>query len=223
MAARQEQIHGEAPAVRHRLLGAAAEEFAERGYESATVRDIVARARTNLNSVNYHFGSKQQLYVEVFRHQVALSESAHPQKPVASAEEDPRAALRGAVQRMISFLLDPNSLLPRLYALELVNPSPAFQQASTGGSNQRALTDAVHALLGPASNPKLLARCVRSVYSQCAYFMFVRKVLPMVDPQFRYDDRTVEEITDHITEFALGGIERLAAQRATHSTRSNRK
>jgi AcrR family transcriptional regulator len=218
MVARQQQLRSEEPDVRHRLLAAAAEEFAERGYEGATVRDIVARAHTNLNSVNYHFGSKQELYLEVFRHQVALSDAAHPQKPVANAEDDPEAALRAAVQLMVSFLLDPNSLLPRLYALELVNPSPAFSQASTGGSNQRALTDAVRALLGAAANPKLVARCVRSVYSQCAYFMFVRKVLPMVDPQFRYDDRAIEELTDHITQFALGGIERLAAARPVRAS-----
>ncbi|MFO1425437.1 MAG: hypothetical protein U1F11_00375 [Steroidobacteraceae bacterium] len=64
----------------------------------------------------------------------------------------------------MSFMLDPNSLLPRLYALELVNPSPAFQQAAGDGSSyQRALADAVRVLLGPAATPKLLARCVRTI------------------------------------------------------------
>jgi hypothetical protein len=39
--------------------------------------------------------------------------------------------------------------------------------------------------------------------------MFVRKVLPKVDPGFVADERTIEELTQHITEFSLGGIERL--------------
>jgi len=196
--------------VRRRLLEAASEEFAEKGYESATVRDIVARAHANLNSVNYYFGSKQELYVEVMRFQVALSEAAHPllvRDPPPG--DDPASALRAAVRRLVTFLLDPNSLLPRLYALELVNPSPAFESAGGGASHQSALTTAVRALLGPDADPRLVARGVRSVYSMCAYYMFVRKVMPRVDPQFRPDARTLEEITDHITEFSLGGLERL--------------
>jgi AcrR family transcriptional regulator len=196
--------------VRRRLLDAASEEFAEKGYESATVRDIVARAHANLNSINYHFGSKQQLYVEVMRHQVALSEAAHPllvREPPPG--DDPAVALRAAVRRLVTFLLDPDSLLPRLYALELVNPSPAFASAGGGASHQSALTGAVRALLGPDAEPRLVARCVRTVYSQCAYFMFVRKVMPRVDPGFQPDARTIDEITDHITEFSLGGLQRL--------------
>ncbi len=205
--------------VRRRLLDAASEEFAARGYEGATVRDIVARARANLNSINYHFGSKQALYAAVLRHQFALSEAAHPQRPDPREESAPEAALRAAVRRLVTFLLDPDSLLPRLYAMELVNPSPAFSTMGPGTTQQSALAAAVSALLAnpaePAesADPALVARCVRSIYSQCAYFMFVRKVLPIVDPQFRYDDAALAELTDHITEFALGGLERLRRDR----------
>ena len=51
--------------TRERLLEAAGEVFSERGYEKATVREIVKRAKTNLNAVNYHFRDKEQLYVAV--------------------------------------------------------------------------------------------------------------------------------------------------------------
>ncbi|MCU0757793.1 MAG: CerR family C-terminal domain-containing protein [Steroidobacteraceae bacterium] len=203
-------LHGNEPDVRRRLLDAASEEFAAKGYEGATVRDIVARAHANLNSINYYFGSKQELYVEVMRYQVALSDAAHPRVPREPRPgEDPATALRSAVRRMVTFLLDPNSLLPRLYALELVNPSPAFESASSPDVEQSALSAAVRALLGPGADPKLVARCVRTIYSQCAYYMFVRKVLPKVDPGFVADERTIEELTHHITEFSLGGLERL--------------
>ena len=57
------QLQSNEPDVRRRLLEAASEEFAAKGYEGATVRDIVARAHANLNSINYYFGSKQELYV----------------------------------------------------------------------------------------------------------------------------------------------------------------
>lgn len=51
--------------TKERLLEAAHSLFAERGYHNATVRDIAARARTNLASINYYFRSKDDLYREV--------------------------------------------------------------------------------------------------------------------------------------------------------------
>jgi AcrR family transcriptional regulator len=46
------------------LLEAAVDLFADRGLSGASVRDIVKKAGTSLSSVNYYFGSKEQLYLE---------------------------------------------------------------------------------------------------------------------------------------------------------------
>ena len=47
-----------------RLLEAAGEEFAEKGFEGATIRSIIERARANIAAVNYHFGDKERLYIQ---------------------------------------------------------------------------------------------------------------------------------------------------------------
>lgn len=50
--------------TRERLLEAAEALFAERGYDAVSVRDVARRARANLAAAGYHFGSKEQLFVE---------------------------------------------------------------------------------------------------------------------------------------------------------------
>jgi len=60
-------VNHETAETRTRLLEAAEKLFAERGYESTSVRDITAEAQCNVASVNYHFGGKENLYVEAFR------------------------------------------------------------------------------------------------------------------------------------------------------------
>jgi len=53
--------------VQGRLLDAAEELFCEHGFEGTSVRDIAGAAGCNVASVNYYFGGKDKLYVEVWR------------------------------------------------------------------------------------------------------------------------------------------------------------
>ena len=61
-------MHGNPPfSTRQRILGAAEELFAERGFAGASLRQVTAAANVNLAAVNDHFGSKDNLIEEVFR------------------------------------------------------------------------------------------------------------------------------------------------------------
>jgi len=58
----------EAPgSTKARILGAAEEVFAARGFEGASTREIAARAGVNISSLHYHWESKETLYFAVFR------------------------------------------------------------------------------------------------------------------------------------------------------------
>ena len=58
--------------------------IAEHGYESTSIRAIVAKARVNQAAINYHFAGKEGLYREILRaafraltaHQLAHAEEA---------------------------------------------------------------------------------------------------------------------------------------------------
>jgi AcrR family transcriptional regulator len=57
--------------VQDRLVEAAEELFCRRGFNDTSVRDIAATADCNIASVNYYFGGKDNLYVEVWRRRLA--------------------------------------------------------------------------------------------------------------------------------------------------------
>ena len=57
---------GRAPAAtKDRILDAAEELFMEHGFEATSLRSITAAATVNLAAVNYHFGSKDELFEAV--------------------------------------------------------------------------------------------------------------------------------------------------------------
>lgn len=53
--------------TRKRLLDAAEELFADRGFEGTSTRDIAALSGDTIGSVNYHFGTKDELHIAVIR------------------------------------------------------------------------------------------------------------------------------------------------------------
>lgn len=53
-----------------KLIEAAEHEFALRGYHGASVREITRRAGANVAAINYHFGSKETLFVEMIRFRI---------------------------------------------------------------------------------------------------------------------------------------------------------
>lgn len=59
-----------AVSTKDRILGAAEMLFAQHGFDGASLRQVTAAAGVNLAAVNYHFGSKDKLVEQVFRHRL---------------------------------------------------------------------------------------------------------------------------------------------------------
>jgi len=62
------QDHRSGALTRSRILDAASALFAEKGYGGVTVAAICHKAGANIAAVNYHFGGKEDLYREAWRH-----------------------------------------------------------------------------------------------------------------------------------------------------------
>jgi AcrR family transcriptional regulator len=94
----------EADSTRDRLLEAAQEVFAERGFAAASVREICAKAGVNIAAVNYYFRDKERLYIEAVKaaHCCAMAEPPMPDwTPDTSAFEKLRGFIRVMTERML--------------------------------------------------------------------------------------------------------------------------
>lgn len=105
-----EAVEGPAPgpggATRERILDAAERLFAEHGFAGTSHRQITAEAGVNLAAVNYHFGSKEELFVEVVRRRLEpvnrrrleLLEEAEQRSGGARLEDVARAFVEPVVE-----------------------------------------------------------------------------------------------------------------------------
>src|ERR1700722_20111186 len=92
--------------TRSRLLSAAGEVFAEKGFKAATVREICQRAGANVAAINYHFGDKQKLYSEVLRFAHACSMDRHPPEKGMNERSTPEERLRAFIHSFVQRVFD---------------------------------------------------------------------------------------------------------------------
>ncbi len=91
-------------AVRDRLLGAALQLFARKGFESASVRELTEAAKVTRPTLYYHFGSKEGIYLELVERLCATVEDSilHSLVPQGTA----RVRLRSFVLNILDSIIE---------------------------------------------------------------------------------------------------------------------
>jgi len=208
--------------TRARLLEAATELFAERGFHGIGVREIALRAEVNVAAANYHFGSKEDLYLEVLRGQFALIRARLAERRAKVPEDAPagmnRAELADLLRSRITTILElfvgrPASPHVRLMLRELMDPSAALPVA-VDEFLRPEIRDSklILARLEPDLDDASLERCVFSMMGSVMYYVLVRPALLLMSGREEYPAGFAREIGRHVTEFSLGGISRLARE-----------
>ncbi len=158
--------------TRGRLLNAACVHFAARGYRSTTLQEICADAQANIAAVNYHFGSKLELYRAVWAHAVEQTDAAYPVPEEVGA--NPLAWIKTLITQRLRTVFDSGSAgwLPDLIRRELMAPSPLHEQVVRDRihGNQRRVRTAVQAYLGKAATEGDVRLCSAMVTSSFVMF-----------------------------------------------------
>src|SRR5579862_882776 len=112
--------------TRQRLLEAAGEVFAERGFQAATVKEICQRAEANIAAINYHFRDKNSLYAEVIKFTQQRAKEKYVQ--ALDAAKTPEERLERFILTILQRILDVGrpAWHGKLMAREMIDPTPAL-------------------------------------------------------------------------------------------------
>lgn len=207
------------------LILAAGELFAERGFDGASVRAIAEKAGANVAAVNYHFGSKEDLYVATLQH-VIQGDTGTPVRAFlesASTVCTPRAVravIREAALHTFSKLSSPDRPQWRFRLLmRAMFESPSGALDPLIDETFRPEVGELMALARRA-RPELSEREVLlwafSFLGQVSFYAFVREpVLRVLDTE-SYAREFLEAAADHVADVMVAALGLRGAGGAAH-------
>ena len=207
--------------VQDRLLDAAEELFCDHGFEATTIRDIAAAADCNIASINYYFGSKENLYTEVWRRHlnfIRTTRMAGIDKAMSKAESDPvledlltsfansfvepmadESRTRRLIKLMTRETLDQH-LPSHMFVDEVIRPTMAAMQ--------QALLKTC-----PALDPLTVPFVVFCLVGQIVHAIHIRAMFDQRDkPDLPIFD--LDQVVKHIVKFSAAGIRAFTQEKA---------
>ncbi len=194
--------------TKSRLLEGAGEEFAEKGFELARVRAICDRAGANLAAINYHFGDKEHLYVEVLReaHRCGLDPQEERFDPGLSPAERLRTFIHHFLGRVLA-MNQQEDWQHRLMMREMLSPTPFSEVLVREMIRPRfELMRGLMREICPEADDRRLNALVFSVIGQCLHYKMARRVTERLIGDEGYRALDLDYLTGHITAFCLAAL-----------------
>jgi len=196
--------------TRLQLLEAAAEVFAERGFDAATVREICEKAGANVASVNYHFRDKETLYAEVLQYALHRANVKFPAGLGLKANATIQQRLGSFIHAFLLRIFEegPHAWHGKLMLREMVKPTAALDTLVEAEIRPMAgrLQGMVREILGSKASAAEVRLSAMSVVSQILFYHHCRPVVARVFPDLKFDRREIDRLAEHITEFSLAAL-----------------
>ena len=213
---------------KERLLDAAEELFAAKGFSEVSVRELAATAGMNVAAVNYHFQGKENLFHEVIirrfsaqrdltlggLHTLLAETEGHPQVRDVShvlVSEYMEAALSNSVLTLITRDMHGGKDGTHLEFLKQM-VAPIFEaisqalMAARPNIRQDDLKWIIASIIGQVHH--LILRRIKC--ESCVDVPEARKIMQEAFPALALDrDEYIRQTTDHITRFSTAAIDGL--------------
>ena len=199
--------------TRQQLLKAASEVFATKGFWEATVAEICKKANANAAAANYHFGGKEALYLESWRHAVEKSLKAYPPEGGVPGDAPVEERLRGRIHTIMRRIVDPESHDFDILHKEMASPTGLLAGVIQESAEPilRGFLSIIRELLGEEAAEEQVQLCLMSIRAQCfGPLLWERhrkmdastRKLPGPGP----DLGDVGALAEHVTRFSLAGV-----------------
>jgi TetR/AcrR family transcriptional regulator, regulator of cefoperazone and chloramphenicol sensitivity len=188
--------------------------FSEKGYAQTSIRDITAAAQCNLAAVNYHFGSKEKLYEEIFRQMMTRWRQERIQAVETVMAEADREDILEHLLRTFAFTFvgqmagtqEHEQRLMNLFMREIMNPHLPREMfvREIAQPTERVLGQALTKICPPLSEMQIRA-CVHSFLGQLIHAGHVRRLLGE-EKRSQAPFEGLKTFVEHIVRFTAAGI-----------------
>jgi AcrR family transcriptional regulator len=191
-----------------KILIAACELIAQKGFHVVTHQDICTRANVNTALINYYFGSKDKLYEAVWEHALNLISAARFD---AISELPKTDRLPAIIANRLWAVFDesPNGWFLRIVHHEMTRPSsmgPMLREKYLVPIKKRLL-ELVWNFLGPEATDTDAQCGLLGIHAVCVQLNIMRHHRKSV-----FEDGVPEDpnaIVQRLTSFAMGGLREL--------------
>jgi AcrR family transcriptional regulator len=206
-------------AARSRILAAAAQVFARKGYGAAGIRAIAKEADVNISMISYYFGGKEGVLKEIIRqaftrYMAMLDACLDPDK---SLDENIRRVAHGLIrffrerteEAIVAFDIMPLTI-PESFDLIVGYKLKIIEKLGTVFAKEGfGMDDPASLGLVTGTMPMLVLTHFQGLFAmqESAKFDDLREQYHM-----KYDDAYFEDYAEKMADFVLGGIERLKAR-----------
>jgi TetR/AcrR family transcriptional regulator, regulator of cefoperazone and chloramphenicol sensitivity len=208
--------HKDHRSTRRQLLEVAGQEFAARGFDRATGKEICKRAGANTAAVNYHFGSMNGLYAAVLQEAHDRLVSLDALSAAAAAKPDARSKLQAVLELFAHSVTGPSmsSWVLRVLGREMVAPSPALKalDEKVRLPKARIMKAIIGELMGLSEDDPAVARGCISIMAPCVMLLIAdRGTLKRVFPNLGLSAEDADALAQHMIQFAIAGLSAVAA------------
>jgi AcrR family transcriptional regulator len=206
--------------TRDRILSAAQKLFADKGFDATSVRDITSEAGCNVASVNYHFGGKDNLYLETFRSMLTVLRDRRLELMDELMARDPFPSLEEFVETFAVIMIEPlvgdsrGRMFLNLVSREMIAPRlPDGVLVSEFFEPMMERSTAALARVGPPLDEGSSRLCVMSMVGQLLHSLKAHHLLTDLGRSDMMPMHHSDQIA-HFVRFSVGGIRACAESRA---------
>ncbi|HXG91922.1 MAG TPA: CerR family C-terminal domain-containing protein [Blastocatellia bacterium] len=209
------------PEARAKIISAAQELFAVRGYDGAAIRDIARAAGVNAAMIHYYFGNKEGLYHTILNSAAAEVRARMIEETGGSHTAEQR--LKSFVRAYATYIFGhPN--LARILHREFLSGGKHIKEIA----QQQYLTN--YMLMREGLRAGVRAKELRpidldlapiSLIGMVLIFQIAQPLISLAIGKEKYDEQFINRLTDHTVDLFLNGAK--VSARSKKATRNSSK